>query len=157
FIIPRMKETNEDPLRPFVEIRIACTYLPAPIERQANVIQLPPEGADVGLGGNGWMLPGMDGILFSWKAKRVVSHRVQHIESFQPFEPGQDIGGDVTQRMPYVQPRPGRVRKHIQDIILWLASSGLSLKSLVGCPKLLPFLFYVSKIIVHSFIIKLRI
>ena len=58
----------------------------------------------------------MDGILFGWQTICIESHRMQHIESFQTFISGINVGCDVAEWVADVQTGSGRIREHIQYI-----------------------------------------
>jgi hypothetical protein len=75
---------------------------------------------------------------------------VQHIVSFQPLVTAENITGNITEGMPYMQSGPTGIRKHIQHIILGLAA-GVGYPVGMGLyPVLLPFLFNLSELIFHN-------
>src|SRR5690606_27619038 len=140
---------DKDPLRPFVIIRVGGTYLPAPIKREPDLIQLFPVPIDIGLRGNGRMLSRLDGILFRWQPEGIVSHGMQHIKSLMPFIACINITGYISQGMPNMQSRPRWVGKHIQHVKLFLFRIVFCFKSLVLGPKPLPLLLNFLKIVIH--------
>src|SRR5690606_15884759 len=95
FIVPGIEQLHEDPLCPTVIPRIACTHLPAPVKRKANMVQLFAVALDVGLGGNCRMLSRLDGILFGRQTKGIVSHGMQYIEPPESLVPGKNVGSDI--------------------------------------------------------------
>ena len=97
------------------------------------------------------MLSGLNGVLFGGQPEAVEAHRVQYIEAFQAFVARVNIGGDVPQRMPYVQARTRRIREHIQNIVLGFGNIFHNPVGVVFFPKLLPFpLNFAVIILAHS-------
>src|ERR1041385_2653160 len=66
------------------------------------------------------MLTGLDRVLLSGKTEGVPTHRVQDVEAAQAFVARDDVCCRVTFRMTDVQPRPARVREHIEHVKLRL-------------------------------------
>ena len=66
------------------------------------------------------MLASFDCILLRRETERVPTHGMQDVEATQTFVARDDVGGSVPFRMAHVQPRPTRVRKHIEHEELWL-------------------------------------
>jgi hypothetical protein len=64
------------------------------------------------------VLAGLDGVLLGRQAKRVEAERVQDKVALHPPVARADVGGDVAQRVPDMQPGPGRVREHVHDVEL---------------------------------------
>ena len=114
---PRVVKLQENPLRPAEVTRVGGVHLPAPVVTEAKRLNLPLEIGDICLGGDARMLASLDGVLFRRQSKRVPADRVQHIEAAHSLVTGEDVGGGVALRMPDVQPGPGRVRKHVEDVI----------------------------------------
>src|SRR6266487_332770 len=90
-------------------------------------------------------------ILFCRQTKGVISHRMQHIKSFQPFEPGINIACYISERMPYMKSRTTWIRKHIQCIILGFAASVTYFIHILFLPPLLPFFFNIPEFVFHSY------
>ena len=141
---------QEGPLGPFVILRIRGAELAVPVKGKANAVQLLTITGHVLPRGLFRMLAGLNGILFCRQTKGVVAHGVQHIEAFQALVPGEDVAGDIAQRMPYMQARTAGVREHVQHIILGFIRLVGSAVGLVLGPPLLPFFLNLRKIIVHS-------
>ena len=62
------------------------------------------------------MLACLDGVLLGRKAKGIVSHRVQDVESLEALVSGENVTCNISQGVAYVKARSGRIREHIQDI-----------------------------------------
>ena len=60
----------------------------------------------------------LDGVLLSRQPEGVVAERVQNILAQHSVVAREDIRGDVAQRVPHVQARPGRVGEHVLDVEL---------------------------------------
>ena len=149
-VVPGAKHLQEGPLGPFVILRIRGAELAVPVKGKANAVQLLTITGHILPRGLFRMLAGLDGILLCRQTKGVVAHGVQHIETFQSLVPGEDVAGDIAQRMPYVQARAAGVREHVQHIILGFIRLVGSAVGLVLGPPLLPFFLNLRKIIVHS-------
>ena len=96
------------------------------------------------------MLPGLDGVLLRWKPVGVVPHRVEHVEAFQAFVPRINVTGNVAQGVPDMQPRPGGIGKHVQNVEFGFVGAVGCRKSLPRRPAGLPFFLYFSEIIFHT-------
>src|SRR5438094_1284805 len=119
-IEPGVVDLQENPLRPFVIRRVCRVDLPLPIVRKTDPLQLALEIRHVFTRGNCRVLPGFERVLLRGQTKRVPAHRVQDVEAAQAFIARNDVGGGVAFRMTNVQPRPARVRKHIEHVEFWL-------------------------------------
>src|SRR5687768_9349571 len=84
-VVPAVEDLQEYPLRPFIIIRITGTQLPAPVITEPDVFQLAAECPDILICCDCRMLTCFDGVLFCRESEAVVAHRMQHIETFQPF------------------------------------------------------------------------
>ena len=62
------------------------------------------------------MLAGLDGVLLGGQAERIPAHRMQHVETLRAFVARENIRGGVTFRMPDVQARAARIRKHVENV-----------------------------------------
>ena len=76
-----MKETQKDPLGPFVIRWIAGAHLSFPIVTKTNIVELRFKGGNVLLGGNGRMLACIEGILLGGQAKAIKAHWVKYVKS----------------------------------------------------------------------------
>src|SRR4051812_49583161 len=80
--------------------------------------------------GDGRMLSCLNGILLGRQAKRIVSHRMQHIKSLVTLVTRHDIGGDVSQRMSW---RVTSVTRDLDRKSTRLNSSHMSISYAVFC------------------------
>ncbi len=76
---PRIVDLQENPLRPSEILRVRRVYLTRPIVAEAECLNLPLEGGDVGLGGLARMLAGFDRVLLRRQPKSIPSHWVEHV------------------------------------------------------------------------------
>ena len=102
-IIIGVEETDEDPLRPPVVFGIGGAHLTRPVEAKAYTIELLSVASDVFFGCDLWVLPSLYGILFCRKSKGIIAHRMEDIEATKSLIAREYIGGNVAQRMPYMQ------------------------------------------------------
>src|SRR6478735_2750565 len=119
-IEPGVVNLQENPLRPFVILRVCRVDLPLPIIRETYPLQLALELRHVFTGGDCRMLTGFDRVLLCRQTKRVPAHRVQDAEAAQALIARNDVGRGVAFRMTNMQARPARVRKHIEHVEFWL-------------------------------------
>jgi hypothetical protein len=94
---------------------------------QPQAAQLALHHDHVVLGRLAGMLSGLDGILLRGQAEGVVAQAVQDVLAGHPVVPGEDIGGDVAQRVPDVQARATGVGEHVEDEQLLAAGHLLGL------------------------------
>ena len=94
-IIPTIEQLTEDPLCPFVVIRVRGAYLSAPIKGEAHLVELGAIAADILLGGLAGVLPRLNGVLLGRQAKGIISLGVQHIEPLVTFVSRDYIAGDI--------------------------------------------------------------
>ena len=113
---------------------------------QAQAAQLAAHVGDVGLGGDARVLASGDGVLLGGQTEGVVAHRVQDVPASHPGETGDDVGGDVAQRVAHVQALAGGVGKHVQQEELLLVRPGagqsadgvVGVEGALGLPAVLP-------------------
>ena len=117
-VVPRPVQLEEDPLRPPVVGDVGRRHAPPIVVAETQRTQLAAHRRDVRLGRGPWMLAGLDRILLGRQPEGVVPHRVEHVPAAHAHEPGVDVGADVAERMPDVQPRTARVREHVVDVEL---------------------------------------
>ncbi len=98
------------------------------------------------------MLTRLDGVLLCGEAEGVVPHRMQHIEALQALVTGEDIAGDVSQRVSYVQARAAGVREHIQHIVFGFGRIHFGLVGFPLSPLGLPLSFNFCEVIIHIII-----
>src|SRR6266542_5880528 len=80
---------------------------------QSQAPKLPPERPDVPLGGDPWMLAGLDRVLLGGQAERVEPHGVQHVVASHPQVAPVDVAADISQWMADVQLVAAGVGKHV--------------------------------------------
>ena len=148
-VIVAVEHLLESPLRPVVILRVARAYLSAPVEGEANLVQLFAVAVDIVNGCNCRVLSGLDGILLGGQSVGVIPHGIQHVEALQSFVARIDVRGDVAQRVSHVQSRPAGVGEHVEDVIFRFAFIFLHAIGLVVHPPFLPFLFNFPEIIFH--------
>lgn len=127
-------------MRPAVIIRITGADLPFPIKTEADSLQLFAIASGIDRGGELWMLPGLNRILFGGQAKGIKAHRMQDRVTLHSLEAGDHIGGYIPKRMSDMKSCPRRVGEHIQDIIF--RNSGIDTGGAVSAvlqPMGLPF------------------
>ena len=96
------------------------------------------------------MLTCLDGILLCGQTVGIVAHGVQHIEALLTLVAGIDIAGNIAKGMAYMKSCPTRIREHVQHVELLLVLVLHHAISAIFHPSLLPFLFDVSEIVIHS-------
>jgi hypothetical protein len=99
-----LKELKEDPLGPAVVTGVGGVYFTVPVDGETEALDLATEVLDVGLGGDGRVGPGLDGILLGRKTERVPTHGVQHVVTGGFLVAGQDVRGGVAFRVADVEP-----------------------------------------------------
>ena len=147
---PLFVELLEYPLRPSVVFGVGGVDLAVPIIGEAEHPDLLAESVDVLLRRDGRMRSRLHGILLRRQPKCIPSHRVQHVEALHSLVTAEDIRSRVAFGMTDMEPRPGRIREHIQTVELrFLRVPGVALERLVFKPIRLPFLLDGGKVIVH--------
>ncbi len=141
---------QERPLGPTVVGRIAGDHLTVPVVRKTEFVELFAITRHVLGRSDGRMLTGLYGILFRGQTERIESHRMQHVEPAEPFVARVDIRGDIPQRMPHMQPRPGGIGKHVEDVVLGTRRVDVHLIGFAPLPLLLPARLYLTEIIFHN-------
>ncbi len=117
-VVPAVVDLQEDPLSPAVELRVDRRDAAPRVVRQPQPAQLLAHRGDVLLGRDPRVLAGLHRVLLRRQAERVEAQRVQHVVPGHPLEPAVDVGGDVAQRVPDVQPDARGVREHVQHVLL---------------------------------------
>ena len=115
-VVPGSKQLNKNPLRPAVVVGVAGLYLAAPVKTKSEAVQLLAVALDVGFGGDGRVLSGLNGVLFCRKAEGVKTHRVQHVKALVALKAADDVAGDVAQWVSHVQAGARRIGKHVKHI-----------------------------------------
>ena len=115
-VVPRLVQAQEDPLRPAVERDVGRRDAAPRVVAEAEPPQLAAHRRDVLRRRDLGMLAGVDGIALRRQPERVVADRVQDVAALHAHEARDDVGADVAERMADVQPRPARVREHVEHV-----------------------------------------
>ncbi len=117
-VVPGVVDLQEDPLGPLVVVRVDRGERPALVVAQAQPAQLDLHVLDVGLGRDARVRAGLHGVLLGRQAEGVEAQGVQDVVAGHPLVAGEDVGGDVPERVSDVQARTGGVREHVHDELL---------------------------------------
>ena len=90
-----LEEPQEDPLGPAVVVGRVGGDLAGPVERDAPLLELAPEGLDRGLGRGPRGLAGLDRVVLRRQPEGVIAHRVDHLEAVAAAEVGDRIADGV--------------------------------------------------------------
>ena len=82
--------------------RIASGELAAPVQRQAQQLQLVAHGGDVGPGPVAGVDASLDGRVLSRKSESVPAHRMQDIKALRPLRPRHHVAHDVVAGVAHV-------------------------------------------------------
>ena len=112
-----LEEFQEQRLLRAVVFRIAGREFPAPVQRQAELLELRLHRVDVGIG----PFAGIDAALHRGvlcrQAERVPAHRVEDIVALGAPVARDDVAHRIVAHMTHVQPS-GRVGEHLEDVSL---------------------------------------
>src|SRR5258708_320532 len=111
-----LQHPQEKPLVPPVIFRLASGNFSSPVKAESKPPQRPLKFRNVLVGPGPRMRPVLDRRIFCRQAKRVPSHRVQHVEPAHPLHASNHIPNRVVAHVPHVH-RPRRVRQHFQHIV----------------------------------------
>ena len=98
---------------PLVELDVGGGEASPAVVAQTQPAQLAAEVFDVRLGPGARVSAGLYGVLLGGQPEGVEPQRVQHITAVHAVVPRINVGGDVTQRVPDVQPVAGGVGEHV--------------------------------------------
>ena len=149
---PVFKELKENPLRPFVIVRVRRIDLAGPVKRNTQRLELLLKARDVLLRYDGRVYMVLDSIVFGRQAKRVPADRIQDIIALQAAFPRHDVQRRIGTGMPHVEPLAGRIREFDQRVILRLVHVRVGgVKNTRFFPLILPLLFnWLMVIFVHD-------
>ena len=150
-VIVRREHLLKRPLRPVVIVGIAGADFTIPVEAKADFVELFAIACNVLLGGDGGVLPRLNGILFGRQTVGIVAHGVQDVVAAQTLVAGIDVGGDVAEGMPHVQPGSRGIGEHVEHVELRFVGSLFCAVSTLTRPSFAPALFNISEVIFHSF------
>ena len=146
-VVVGVVKPQKDPLGPAHVFMVRRGDFPVPVIGEAQHFELAAEVVNVLEGGDGGVLPGLNGVLLRRKAEGVPSHGVKHVEAIHALEARHDVRGRVPFRVPHVQARAAGVGEHVQHVVFGPGSvkafvSGIVyFKGFPFIPDLLPFGF----------------
>mmetsp|Transcript_29814 Transcript_29814/g.72049 ORF Transcript_29814/g.72049 Transcript_29814/m.72049 type:complete len:511 (-) Transcript_29814:294-1826(-) len=111
-------QLEEYPLRPLHVSHVGGGDLLLPIVRESEHLQLAFEVGDVLRRGDLWMRAGVYGVLLGGEAEGIPSDGVEDIVGCHSPVACHHVGCGVSLRMTDMQPRPARIGKHIQHVLL---------------------------------------
>ena len=149
-VVVAVEHLYEGPLGPLVILGIAGANLAAPVVAETNLVQLLTIAIYILLGRNGRMLSGLYRILFGRKSISIVTHGVEHVETFQPFVTGIDVRSNISQRVTYVQTCTRRIGEHVQYVVFGFLLVFGNLVDVMLFPVLLPLFLYFFEIVFHD-------
>ena len=91
-----------------------------------------------------------NGVLFGGKSKRIISHGMQDVESFQSLEAAVDVAGDVSEGMSHMQTGSAGIGKHIEHIAFRPAGVVGHLIGTQVFPTFLPFSLDIPELVFHK-------
>jgi hypothetical protein len=134
---PGGEEIEEQRLFVAVIVGLASSEFAAPVEREAEALQLRLHRRDVGAGPGA----GMDALfhrrVLGGHAERVPPHRVQHLVAAHPPIAREHVAHRVVADMPHVD-APRRIGEHLQHVALRFAAVVLGFERPGFIPDLLP-------------------
>jgi hypothetical protein len=135
-----LEQAREQPLFPAVVIRLAGGQFPAPVDGQAQALQLAAHVVDVGIGPAGRRHVVGDGGVFRGQAEGVPAHGLQHVEALHAVVARQHVADGVVAHVAHVQ-LARRVGEHGQAVVLGFAAVFAGAEDLFFFPVLLCFRF----------------
>ena len=112
-----VEHLQEQGLLRAVIVRIAGCKLPAPVERQAELLQLRPHGGDVFIGPFARMDAALERSVLGRHSERIPTHGVEDIVSIGAAMAGNDVTHGIVAHMAHVHPA-GRIGEHFEDVCL---------------------------------------
>ena len=133
-----------------VEIGVGgCDNL-GPVIIKAQFLQLVGEGSDILLSKAIGMVAGIHSVLLRGQTEGVIAHGMQNIEALHTLHAGHDVGSGIAFGMTCVQTNTGRIREHIQNVVLRLGEiPHIGSEGVVFLPIFMPLLFNGGKIVIH--------
>ena len=145
-----LEELQENPLRPFVIIRVCGVDFTGPIKRNTQRADLLLKACNVLLRYLGRMHMVFDGIIFSGQAESVPTDRVEDIISLHSALSCDNIESRVRAWMAHVQSLTGGIRKFHQRVVLRLCEIVGGVIDAGFFPAVLPFLFNVFVVVLFT-------
>src|SRR3989338_609180 len=143
---PLFQKFKEKILIPFVIFWFAGFYYPAPVIAQSKFFLLPYEVCNCLISKFLRVRFCLYSSILGRKAKSIISHWVENIKALHPLKAGINITNCIIKSMAHMQPASRRIRKHLQNIILFLSAIFFYLECLFLFPLPLPLFFYCLKI-----------
>ena len=119
-IKPRCIRLQPNPLRPLVVVGIDRREFTRPVVHKTESPELPTEVVDRLLRCHFRVYARLNRVLLCWKAERVPTHWMEHIEALELLVATDDVGRRVALRMSDVEARTRRIREHVEAIELRL-------------------------------------
>ena len=94
---------NENPLGPFIKIRICGVHFHIPVIDGCDLVDLAFDICDILCGGDGRMLAGLDGIVLCRKSECVPAHGMNQIITLEHFIAAPHIRNYISSPMSYMQ------------------------------------------------------
>src|SRR2546422_285937 len=135
---PALEQELENPLRPLVVTGIARRQLARPVVREAELLELALEDGDVARGDDAGVNAVALGAPLGGKPEAVPAHDAEHVEAHHALRARDDVGGRVTPRVSDMQPVTGRVREHVEHVVLGPGAVGGRRERVLALPVLLP-------------------
>src|SRR5690606_189513 len=132
------EQLKEDPLSPAHIVDVRGVDLTFPVVAESKSAQLALEHPNVLLSRRGRMSSCLDRVLLRRKSKGVPPHRMQNIKAPHSLIAGDDIGGRVSLGMPHMQSTAGRIREHVEHVVLRVPFSTFGPEDILFGPELLP-------------------
>ena len=140
----------ENPLGPVVIVLFRGVDDAAPIEGEADTLELGREFRDVPVGDYTRMETGFDGIVLRWESECVKSDREQDIVALHPSLAADDLQTGVRLDVTDVHTGTARVRKFDESVKFRLGVILARLKDLRFRPFVLPFFLNFVKFVFHD-------
>ena len=147
---PVLEQLQEDPLGPFVIVRVGGVDHAVPVKTVTQHFELTGKVLDVLLGDNSRMDVVLDRVVLSRQTKSVETDREQNVVAFHSLLARNDIDRREGTRMTHVQTRTGGVRELDKPVKLGLLTACDSGVWLGVFPSILPLLFNGRKIVFHE-------
>jgi hypothetical protein len=132
-----LKHLQKEPLLPPVVLRPARGDFPFPVVAEAHPFELGAHVGDVGVGPPGRVGPVGNGGVLGWHPEGVPAHGVQHVETAHPLVARHHIADGVVAHVAHVNVA-GRIRKHLQQVILGPVRVLFDPEQALGFPLVLP-------------------
>ena len=142
-LLPKLEE---DPLAPAIVLGVAGDDRAVPIVREAHALEAGLLGFDVGIGPLGGMAVALDGSVLGGQAERVPAHGMKHVEAAHLVVAGGHVADRIVAHMAHMDVA-GRIREHLQDVLLGLVGVFLDMVDVGVFPCLLQTRFNLVRIV----------